>query len=206
TERMLVDLLACGIDPERSVVFIQSLVPEHAELSWVLSCLCPLGELRRMTQFKEKADRAGEQVSAGLFTYPVLQSADILSYRAKYVPVGKDQEQHLELARALARRFNEQYDVEFFPEPQPLFTESPRIMSLTDPVRKMSKSAGAGHVGLFEEEESVRAKVRAAVTDSGPLPPGTDMGSGVANLFAILKACGKREAAAALLKDYQAGR
>src|SRR5262249_34238709 len=124
--------------------------------------------------------------------------------RAKYVPVGKDQEQHLELARVIARRFNEQFDVDFFPEPQPLFTESPRIMSPADPARKMSKSAGERHyIGLFEEEVSVREKVRAAVTDGGPA--GADMSAGVANLFAILKACGKRESAAALLREYQAG-
>lgn len=210
TERMVVELLACGIDPEKSILFIQSLVPEHAELCWILGCLCPYGELSRMTQFKDKSEllESGKSfTSAGLFTYPVLQAADILIYRAKYVPVGKDQEQHLELSRDLARRFNSQFGAQFFPEPRPLFTETPKLMSLVDPTKKMSKSAGDRHyIGLFEDEPSIRAKIKSAVTDSGELPPGVEMSPGVTNLFEILKACGNVEDAAAMQKDYDAGK
>ncbi|MEK6283851.1 MAG: tryptophan--tRNA ligase [Acidobacteriota bacterium] len=210
TERMVIDLLACGIDPDKAILFIQSLVPEHTELCWILSCLTPFGDLRRMTQFKDKSEilEGGDTtqfVSAALFTYPVLQAADILLYRAQYVPVGKDQEQHLELSRELARRFNNQFGVEFFPEPAPLFTETPRVMSLVDPTKKMSKSSGERHyIGLFEEEQGVRSKIKSAVTDSGDVSAGV-MSPGVLNLFEILKACGKTDEAAALMQDYNAG-
>jgi len=212
TERMVFDLLACGIDPEKAILLIQSLVPEHTELCWILDCLCPFGDLRRQTQFKDKFDPlegqdATQFVSAGFFTYPVLQAADILVYCADSVPVGKDQEQHLELSRDLARRFNGQFGVDFFPEPAVLFTETPKIMSLVDPGKKMSKSAGERHyIQLFEEEQSIRSKIKSAVTDSGDLPPGAEMSPGVVNLFEILKACGKTEEAAALLKEYNTGK
>jgi tryptophanyl-tRNA synthetase len=212
TEQMVFDLLACGIDPDKAILFIQSLVPEHTELNWILSCLCGFGELRRMTQFKDKSDLLEGQdttqfVSAALFTYPVLQAADILIDRANYVPVGKDQEQHLELSRDLARRFNGQFGVDFFPEPAVLLTETPKVMSLVDPTKKMSKSSGERHyIGLFEDEQSIRAKIKSAVTDSGDLPPGAEMSPGVANLFEILKACGKTEEVAALLKEYHSGK
>ena len=212
TERMVVDLLACGIDPQKAILFIQSLVPEHTELCWILSCFCPFGDLRRMTQFKDKLDLIAGQdstqfVSAGFFSYPVLQAADILVYRAQHVPVGKDQEQHLELSRDIARRFNSQFGVEFFPEPAPLFTPTPKVMSLVDPTKKMSKSAGDRHyVGLFEDEKSVRAKIKSAVTDSGDLPADSEMSPGVVNLFEILRACGKTAEAEALLKEYNAGK
>src|SRR6478672_4984268 len=199
TERMIIDPLACGLDPTRTLVFVQSLVPEHSELAWVLSCLCSVDELSRLPQFREKAGQIEDQpgghfVSAGLFTYPVLQAADILIYRAQYVPIGTDQEQHLQRSALLARRFNTQFGADFFPEPQPLFSDSPAIRSLLDPSRKMSKSLGPRHyIGLFEEPASVRAKVQAAVTDPGILPPGVTMSPGVANLFAILRACGQGE-------------
>ena len=212
TERMVIDLLTCGIDPAKAILFIQSLVPEHTELCWILSCLCPFGDLRRMTQFKDKIDLLEGQdttqfVSAGFFSYPVLQAADILVYRAQHVPVGKDQEQHLELSRELARRFNNQFGVDFFPEPAPLFTDTPKLLSLADPTKKMSKSAGERHyVGLFEDEKSIRAKVKSAVTDSGDTQAGETMSPGVLNLFEILKACGKSAEANALLKDYNEGK
>ena len=211
TDRMIVNLLACGIDPGRSILFVQSLVPEHTELGWILSCLCSFDELRRMNQFKEKAELLEEHggvqfASAGLFTYPVLQAADILVYRAKYVPIGKDQLQHLELSRSVARRFNQQFGVAFFPELEAVLPRTPTLMSLADPDRKMSKSLGPQHyIGLFEEEASIRRKVAAAVTDRGVLPPGIKMSPGVANLFAILQACGKTGEAAALLREYEAG-
>lgn len=211
TERMVVELLACGIDPEKSILFIQSLVPEHTELCWLLSCVCPYGELSRMTQFKEKSQRleagtSDEFVSVGLFSYPVLQAADILIYRADFVPVGKDQVQHLELSRTLARRFNRDFGV-LFPEPRPLLTETPKVLSLADPEQKMSKSLGPRHyIGLFEEPDSIRAKIKTAVTDSGALPPGVEMSAGVSNLFEILRACGKLDEADELLNEYKAGK
>ncbi|MBC8029417.1 MAG: tryptophan--tRNA ligase [Pyrinomonadaceae bacterium] len=209
TERMVIDLLSCGIDPEKAILFIQSLVPEHAELCWILGCLCPYGELSRMTQFKDKSEllESGKSfISAGLFTYPVLQAADILIYRANFVPVGKDQEQHLELSRDLADRFNRQFGTQLLVKPQALFTETSKVMSLADPNRKMSKSLGDRHyVGLFEEESSIRDKIKSAVTDSGVLPPGVGMSAGVANLFEILKACGKKEEASLLWGQYESG-
>ena len=210
TDRMLVDLLACGIDPQRAILFVQSQVPEHTELAWIISCLCSYDELRRMNQFKEKAEQLEElgglqYASAGLFNYPVLQAADILVYRARYVPIGKDQLQHLELSRSIARRFNQQFGA-FFPELEPVLTETPTLMSLAAPDRKMSKSLGPRYyIGLFEDEAGVRQKVMAAVTDPGVLPPGIKMSPGVANLFAILQACGETATAGALLARYEAG-
>jgi tryptophanyl-tRNA synthetase len=204
TLNMVIDLLTCGIDPEKSIVFVQSLVPEHTELSWLLGCVSSYGELSRMTQFKEKSDQLVMEnrtkfISVGLFTYPVLQAADILAYRADYVPVGRDQKQHLEFARDAARKFNARFG-DFFPEPQPLFTETPKIMSPADPEKKMSKSLGDKHyIGLFDDPEVVRKKIRSAVTDVGPTE---EMNPGVANLFEILNACGEQEAAAELKKDY----
>ncbi len=158
------DFLAAGIDPKKSIFFQQSQVPAHAELTWVLSSLTPMGELNRMTQFKDKADRHGANV--GLFTYPVLMAADILLYDSKVVPVGEDQLQHLELARTLARKFNERYGRTFV-EPKPLLTEAPRVMNLLNPAKKMSKSDPNGCVFLDDEPNVVANKVRRAVTDSG---------------------------------------
>jgi tryptophanyl-tRNA synthetase len=158
------DFLAAGIDPKKSVFFQQSQVPAHAELCWVLSSLTPMGELNRMTQFKDKSDRHGANV--GLFTYPVLMASDILLYDPKVVPVGEDQLQHLELARTLARKFNERYGRTFV-EPKPLLTEAPRVMNLLNPAKKMSKSDPNGCVFLDDEPNVVANKVRRAVTDSG---------------------------------------
>jgi tryptophanyl-tRNA synthetase len=200
---MALDLLACGIDPERSILFVQSAVPEHTELAWIFGCVTSYGDLTRMTQFKDKS--AGRKfVSAGLFNYPVLQAADILLYRAEEVPVGEDQVQHLELSRRIARRFNSRFG-EFFPEPAPLLPRrGARIMSLADPEKKMSKSAGEAHyVGVMEDEASIRKKIRSAVTDIGPR--GKEMSPGVANLFEILELAADPETAAALRKEYDAG-
>ncbi len=183
---MALDLIACGIDPEKSILFVQSAVPEHTELAWILGTVTSYGDLTRMTQFKDKS--AGRKfVSAGLFTYPVLQAADILLYRATGVPVGKDQVQHLELSRRIARRFNSRYG-ELFPEPEPIVPKKgARIMSLADPSIKMSKSAGEAHyIGVMEDESSIRKKIRSAVTDVG-LKPGSEMSPGVENLFEILE-------------------
>ncbi|MEK6607959.1 MAG: tryptophan--tRNA ligase [Myxococcota bacterium] len=172
---MAANLLACGIDPARATLFVQSHVPEHTELAWVLSAVTPMGELSRMTQFKEKSQQqargrgthpsAGteaDHVNVGLFGYPVLQAADILLYKATRVPVGKDQIQHLELAREIARRFNARFG-ETLPEPQPLLSSTPKIMGL-DGQAKMSKSLG-NTIGLLEEPDAARAKLRTAFTD-----------------------------------------
>lgn len=210
TQRLAIDLLACGLDPNQTLIFLQSLIPEHTDLNWILSCFCSYGYLTRMTQFKEKSQQLKEQTkdhfySAGLFTYPVLQAADILIYKAEAVPVGQDQKQHLELSADIARRFNNQFG-EVFVEPKPLFTETPKIMSLADPSKKMSKSLGDKHyVGLFEDEEGIRNKVKTAVTDSGVLPDGVEMSPGVENLFEILGACGKDELVAQMTEDYKSG-
>jgi tryptophanyl-tRNA synthetase len=208
TWNMAFRLVACGVKPES--LFIQSYVPEHAELAWVLSCVTSYGELARMTQFKDKTDQLKETdkeafVSTGLFTYPVLQAADILIYHADYVPVGKDQEQHLELSRNIAQRFNHQFGKEYFRHPEPLFTRTPKILSLADPSRKMSKSLGEKHyVNLFGEEARIRKQVKSAVTDTGDTPAG-EISPGVANLFEILRACGQIDAHNALMTDHQSG-
>ncbi len=162
--------LASGIDPEKSVVFRQSRVSEHAELSWLLNCVARFGELSRMTQFKDKAQKGGaESASAGLFDYPVLMAADILLYNAHLVPVGEDQRQHLELARTLARRFNHLYG-ETFVVPEPMILEvGARVMALDEPEAKMSKSSPApsSYVALLDEPDVVRRKIKRARTDSG---------------------------------------
>src|SRR5215204_3565647 len=162
--------LAVGLAPERAVIFRQSRVSEHTELSWLLNCIARVGELSRMTQFKDKAQRGGaESASVGLYDYPVLQAADILLYNAHLVPVGEDQRQHLELSRTLARRFNGLYG-ETFVVPEPMILETgARIMALDEPTQKMSKSAPtpAGYVALLDEPAVIRRKIRRAKTDSG---------------------------------------
>jgi tryptophanyl-tRNA synthetase len=159
-------LLALGLDPERCTLFVQSQVPEHPQLTWVLECLTGFGEAGRMTQFKDKAARS-ERVSVGLLTYPILQAADILLYQANQVPVGEDQRQHLELTRDLAQRFNSRYGTTFtLPEPY-IVREAARIADLQEPTAKMSKSLpGAGLLELLEPEASLRKKIRSAVTDT----------------------------------------
>lgn len=206
TWKMVFYLLACGIKPEN--VFIQSQVPEHVELAWILGCTTSYGELTRMTQFKDKTEQLRETdkdafVSLGLFAYPVLQAADILIYHADYVPVGKDQEQHLELSRNIAQRFNHQFGKEYFVHPEPLFTETPKILSPADPNRKMSKSLGEKHyINLFGEEDRVRKQIKSAVTDTGDTVAG-EMSAGVKNLFELLRACNSMDAYNALMADYQ---
>jgi tryptophanyl-tRNA synthetase len=155
-------LMACGISADKALLFIQSYVPQHTELAWVLNCSCMIGELSRMTQFKDKSKDKGESVAVGLFTYPVLMAADILLYKAAYVPVGEDQIQHLELAREIVRRFNSRFG-ETFPEPQPLIGEAKRIMGL-DGESKMSKSMG-NTIALSESPESIWKKLAPAKTD-----------------------------------------
>ena len=177
--------VAAGLDPERSVIFVQSQVPEHAELAWLFNCITPLGQLQRMTQFKDKARQHAEAVNAGLLNYPVLQAADILLYRADLVPVGEDQVQHIELTRDIARRFNYLFG-ETFPLPEAYVTRGARIMSLDNPARKMSKSEPKGAIDLLDDPQAIRAKVRAAVTDPGPAGS-AEMSPGVRNLFTLLE-------------------
>jgi tryptophanyl-tRNA synthetase len=205
---MALDLMACGIDPQRSILFVQSFVPEHAELAWILGCVTAYGDLTRMTQFKDKST-GRDFVSAGLFTYPILQAADILLYRAQGVPVGEDQVQHLELSRRIARRFNSRFG-QFFPQPEPLVGKGARIMSLADPTVKMSKSAGENHyIGVMENEKSISKKIRSAVTDTG-LTVGEEMSPGVANLFEILEVStemnGNSSILSELKSDFAAGK
>jgi tryptophanyl-tRNA synthetase len=181
-------LLAIGIDPERSVFFLQSRVPQHTELAWVLNCLTGVGELRRMVQFKHKSARGAENEStAGLFNYPVLQAADILLYQADRVPIGEDQKQHLELTRALAQRFNARYS-EIFKVPEPLISpEGSRIMDLHDQRKKMSKSTKSpiGLIRLADSPEAIRSKVGGATTDSGHEIRSSTEKPGISNLITI---------------------
>lgn len=161
--------IACGIDPERSTLFIQSHVPEHAELAWVLQCLTGMGECSRMTQFKDKSAQHADNVNVGLFTYPVLMAADILIYNADLVPVGADQKQHLELTRNLAERFNHHYSPTFT-VPEPFISDvGGRIMSLQEPTKKMSKSDPNEKASIFlrDSDAEIRNKIKRAVTDSG---------------------------------------
>lgn len=204
TLEMGLDLLACGLDPKKCVLFVQSQVPEHTELAWILSVVASYGDLQRMTQFKEKGE-AQEFVSCGLFTYPVLQAADILAYKASKVPVGEDQVQHIELTRRMARRFNARFG-ETFPEPEVLLTEALRLMSPADPERKMSKSLGPKHyIALNDPEESVREKIKTAVTDIGPRTDSKEKSPGVANLFLLLKLSAPPEIYQQFEADYARG-
>jgi len=170
TLRAAAQLLAMGIDPQRSSIFIQSQVPAHAQAAWVMQCLTGFGEARRMTQFKDKSAKGGEgAASVGLFTYPILQAADILLYRPHYVPVGEDQRQHLELTRDLAQRFNSRYKKTFrLPEPY-ILKATAKIGDLQNPTAKMSKSASSpqGIVEMLDDPEVSAKKIRSAVTDSG---------------------------------------
>lgn len=162
-------LLACGIDPTQAVLFVQSDVAQHNELAWVFTCIARMGELRRMIQFKEKSKGETESVGVGLFTYPVLQAADVLLYQAHGVPVGEDQRQHVELMRDLGGRFNQMFGETFVLPEAFIPQEGARIMSLDDPTQKMSKSAGrpSSSIGLNDPREAIVKKVRSAVTDSG---------------------------------------
>ncbi|MBY6064379.1 tryptophan--tRNA ligase [Pseudidiomarina sediminum] len=199
--------LACGLDPERSVVFVQSHVPEHAQLAWVLNCYTQMGELSRMTQFKDKSDRHSNNVNAGLFTYPTLMAADILMYQANQVPVGNDQKQHLELARDVATRFNNIYG-DVFTIPDPFIPEvGARVMSLQDPLKKMSKSDDNPNnfIGLLEDPKKVSKKLKRAVTDSDEQARiffDVEEKPGVSNLLSILSAATGRTIAD-LVPEYE---
>jgi len=170
---MAAALIASGIDPDRSILFPQSRVSAHAELAWLLNCTARIGWLNRMTQFKEKSGKDREGASIGLFTYPVLQAADVLVYRATHVPVGEDQKQHIELARDIAMKFNTDFGVDLFAPPEPLIgADAARIMSLRDGRSKMSKSdpSDASRINLVDADDVIAAKIRKAKTDPAPLP------------------------------------
>lgn len=167
--------IAAGIDPEKSYIFPQSAVPAHCELSWIFSCLTPLGWLNRMTQFKEKAGKQREKANLGLYAYPVLQAADILIYKATHVPVGEDQKQHVELARDIAGAFNRQYAPDYFKLPEPIILKTAaRVMSLRDGTSKMSKSDTSDYsrIHFLDDPDTIALKIRKAKTDPEPIKGG----------------------------------
>ncbi|WP_371375982.1 tryptophan--tRNA ligase [Thalassotalea aquiviva] len=190
--------LACGVDPEQSTIFIQSQVPEHAQLSWVLNCYTQMGELNRMTQYKDKSQKSEANMNSGLFTYPVLMAADILLYHANKVPVGDDQKQHLELARDIATRFNNLYG-ETFKVPEPHIPQfGARVMSLQEPTKKMSKSdTNPGNfIGLLEDPKKITKKIKRAMTDSDEQARiyfDTAEKPGVSNLLTLLSCATNRK-------------
>jgi tryptophanyl-tRNA synthetase len=199
--------LACGVDPEQSTIFIQSHVPEHAQLSWVLNCYTQMGELNRMTQYKDKSQKSEANMNSGLFTYPVLMAADILLYGANRVPVGDDQKQHLELARDIATRFNNLYG-NIFNVPEPFIPEQgARVMSLLEPTKKMSKSdTNPGNfIGLLEDPKKISKKIKRAVTDSDEQANiyfNLEEKPGVSNLLSLLS-CATGKSIDDLVPNYE---
>ncbi len=186
TEKVIA-YIAAGLDPEKNTIFIQSQIKEHSELAWILNTICPIGELERMTQYKEKSKKFKDNINAGLLDYPVLMAADILLYKTVAVPVGKDQTQHVELARTLARKFNQKFGKTFI-EPKDLLPKlGAKIMSLTDPKKKMSKTdLPQSYISLFEDPESIRKKIGSATTDSSSqIKYDTIKKPGISNLLTI---------------------
>ena len=180
-------IIACGIDPQKSVAFIQSQVPEHSELSWVLNCYAQFGEMSRMTQFKDKSRKHADNINVGLFTYPILMASDILLYKSDIVPVGVDQKQHVEIARDIANRFNGIYgDVFTLPEPY-IPKDGAKIMSLVDPTKKMSKSDENpnGFIAILEDRDSIIRKIKRSVTDSEAVVAYRENKDGINNLMTI---------------------
>lgn len=192
TLEQLAIYIACGLDPEKNTLFVQSHVPAHAQLSWVLNCYTMFGELSRMTQFKDKSAKNADNINAGLFTYPVLMASDILIYQPDFVPVGEDQKQHVELCRDIAHRFNTIYG-DVFKMPEPYIAEKgARVMSLNAPSSKMSKSMPEGCVFMMEKPEDIMRKFKRAVTDSDTVDPvryDPKNKPGVSNLMEIYGAC-----------------
>jgi len=191
--------IAAGVDPKKSIIFVQSAVREHSELTWVLNCIARMGWLERMTQFKDKAGKHEERVSVGLFDYPVLMAADVLVYRATHVPVGEDQKQHLELARDIAQKFNNDFNApNFFPQPDPLIQgPGARIMSLRDGSKKMSKSdpSDMSRINMTDDADTILGKIKRATTDPNPLPESAEGLKGrpeVENLVGIYSATSGR--------------
>ena len=200
---LALDMLAAGIDPKKSIVFKQSDVLEHANLAIILGNFVYMGELERMTQFKDKAQRQEKNINSGLFTYPVLQAADILIYKPTGVPVGEDQKQHIELTRDLAKRFNNKFG-ETFPVPKGLYTKAPRVMSILDPTQKMSKSLGDNHcIYLSDSPDEIRKKISKAVTATDT--SSKEMPAGVKNLFLLLENFGAAEEYKKFMAEYKSG-
>ncbi len=209
-ERVLEGLamyIACGLDPEKSTIFVQSQVPEHAQLGWLLNCYTQMGELNRMTQFKDKSTKYASNINVGLYGYPVLQAADILLYQADKVPVGEDQKQHLELTRDIATRFNNLYG-DVFKVPDPYIPEvGARVMSLQDPLKKMSKSDEnpKAYIQLLDEPKKIAKKLKSAVTDSDEQARiyfNPQEKPGVSNLLTLLSVATKRSVAD-LVPEYE---
>lgn len=191
TLEMYAILLALGIDPEKNIVFIQSHVPQHAQLSWLLSCCTQFGEASRMTQFKDKSEKHPENVNVGLFTYPILMAADILLYQTDFVPIGEDQKQHLEIARDIAERFNTVYG-NTFKLPEPFIGKvGARVKSLQDPTQKMSKSDPnpKGYISMLDDDNTIVKKIKSAVTDSEAKVRYADGKDGINNLMGIYSCC-----------------
>jgi tryptophanyl-tRNA synthetase len=196
TREVTAAYIAAGVDPKRTPLFAQSMVKEHGELEWILSCVARLGWLDRMTQFKEKTGKHKERASVGLYTYPVLMAADILVYKATHVPVGEDQKQHLELARDIAQKFNNDFGVpDFFPQPEPVITgPATRVMSLRDGSKKMSKTdeSDNSRINLTDSADTIAQKIRKAKTDPGAIPSNKDEMAGrpeaenLINIYAAL--------------------
>ena len=208
TREVAAGMIASGIDPKKSIIFNQSQVSAHAELAWIFNCVARMGWLNRMTQFKEKAGKNKERASVGLYVYPDLMAADILTYRATHVPVGADQKQHLELTRDIAQKFNSDYGVDFFPEVEPLiFGAATRVMSLRDGNIKMSKSDPSenSRINLTDNRDLISKKIQKARTDSEPLPatlPELGDRAEAKNLINIFAALSERDAEAVCL-DYE---
>jgi len=200
--RVMAEYIASGIDPEKCTLYVQSDVPEICELYLLLNMIAYLGELERTTTFKDKIRKQPDNINAGLFTYPVLQASDILIHRAHKVPVGKDQEQHLELARVYARRFNNTYNCEIFPEPEAFnFGDSLVKVPGLDGTGKMGKSEGNG-IYLTDTPEAIRKKVMRAVTDTGPTEPNQEPAEPIQNLFTIMNLVSKPETTAFFREQY----
>ena len=198
TREIAAAYIAGGVDPNKSTLFVQSAVPGHSQLMWLLATMAQMGKLERMTQFKDKAGKHAERVGLGLFAYPVLMAADILIYNATHVPVGEDQKQHLELARDLASTFNTRYNVTHFIQPEPFITgPAPRVMSLRDGTKKMSKSDESDYsrINLTDDADTIALKIKKAQTDPEPLPDtleGLEGRAGAANLVTIYAALSDR--------------
>ena len=207
TREVTASFLAAGINPERSIIFNQSQVLAHAQLAWIFNCVARLGWLNRMTQFKEKAGKQRENASVGLYAYPNLMAADILTYKANHVPVGEDQKQHLELTRDIAQKFNNDFGVEFFPEVEPLIIgEATRVMSLRDGSKKMSKSdlSDQSRITFTDTEDEISRKIRRAKTDPEVLPmdiSGLKSRPEAANLVGIFAAL-SGQTSSEVLKDF----
>lgn len=192
---LAVDLLALGIDPNKTILFRQSKIAGHTELTWIFDCVTPISELQRMTQFKDKSSEQTNNINAGLFNYPVLQAADILLYLATHVPVGEDQVQHIELTRIIARKFNNRFG-NFFPEASAVLSPSPRVMSLNDPTKKMSKSLGdSSYVAIRDDEATIAKKIKKAVADE----------QGVKNLLELYSYFAKVEDYKTMLDEHKNG-